>query len=277
MLHDAMEKVLLAAGRPLKAGDLAEQINRGELYRKRDGSLVQPNQVRARARSYPHLFAQAPGAISLARWGDSQQALPATAKPRNDAPVPRPAPTVNELSELDAALFEPTAFRPAGTIDLKVPNRPGLYAIRIRDRSALPKPFRSHSEERGHDLLYVGIATQSLSRRFLGQELRAQGHGTFFRSIGALLGYRPLAGSLVGKGNTRNYKFAPADNRAIIDWINANLLVNWVELSGAHAAEESSLIRKRLPLLNLQGNPAALPELSALRADCVRIANLAAV
>lgn len=143
----------------------------------------------------------------------------------------------------------------------------------MRDRDALPEPFRSHSELRGHDLLYIGIATRSLSLRLLGQELRARGHGTLFRSIGALLDYRPPAGSLVGKGNTRNYKFTPEDSKAIIDWINANLLVNWMEFSSGHALEESSLIREHLPLFNLRGNPAALPDLSALRAECVRIAN----
>lgn len=178
-----------------------------------------------------------------------------------------------ETSDLDAVLLEPTAFRLAGAIDSEVPDRPGLYAIRVRDRSALPEPFRSFCESRGHDLLYIGIARTSLSRRFLGQELRARGHGTFFRSLGAILAYQPLVGSLIGKRNSRNYTFAPAGNRAIIDWINENLLVNWVEYSGPHAAEESILIRKHLPLLNLQGNPVALPELSALRAECVLIAN----
>lgn len=147
----------------------------------------------------------------------------------------------------------------------------------MRDTSALPEPFKTHSEKRGHDLIYLGIATESLRCRFRDQELRARGHGTFFRSVGAVLGYRPPAGSLAGKSNTRNYRFAPTDAQAIIGWINANLLVNWVEFSGAHAAEESALIGKHLPLLNLQRNPAALPELSALRAECVRIANATAV
>lgn len=278
MLHTAMEKLLLEAGRPLRASDIAEQINLLGLYRKRDGSPVQPNQVSARARKYPDLFARVPGAVSLTRWGDPQPV--ATTAPNASAGVPESrskatsAASSFRSSELDAALIEATAFRPAGTIDPEVPDRPGLYAIRVRDRAALPEPFKSHSEKRGHDLMYVGIASQSLSRRFLSQELRARGHGTFFRSIGAVLGFRPLPGSLTGKGNTRNFAFTDTDNRAIIEWINANLLVNWIEFSGAHAFEESALIRRHLPLLNLQGNPLALPELSALRAECVRIANL---
>lgn len=279
-LHEAMKEVLVDAGRPLNTIDIAGRIKTLVLYRKRDGSPIQPNQVRARARKYPQLFSQVAGAISLARWGYSQQAAPIAPTPCNDALEPasavRPSQSPFDSTELAEALLEPSAFRPPGNIDLEVPNRPGLYAIRVRDKSALPHPFGAHAEKRGHDLLYLGLASKSLSRRLLHQELRPRGHGTFFRSIGAILGYRPLAGSLVGKGNIRNYRFTPPDNQAIIDWINANLLANWVEFSGAHAVEESALIREHLPLLNLQDNPVALPELSVLRAECARIANLSA-
>lgn len=275
-LHDAIEKLLLGAGRPLSARDLSGQINTLGLYRKRDGSPVQPDQVRARAQKYPRLFSRATGAIGLTCWGDGQQVRSTSPSPQGEQALQastdsRSAPT--RASELATALLDLPAFKPAGQIDHAVPNLPGLYAIRVRDTNVLPEPFRSHIERRGHDLLYIGIARQSLSIRFLDQELRARGHGTFFRSIGAVLGYRPLAGSLIDKINHKNYKFTPTDNQAIVYWINANLLANWVEFSGAHAAEESALIREHLPLLNLQGNPAALPELSALRAECVRIAN----
>ncbi|WP_458040931.1 MULTISPECIES: GIY-YIG nuclease family protein [Bacteria] len=281
MLHDAMEKVLLEAGRPLKSNEIAEHINTRGLYDKRDGSPVQPDQVRARARKCSHLFAQATGTIGLTQWGGSPLAQLTLPKPSNKVAASR-ATVVRTLpradpSKLDAALLDPTSFQAAGNIDLEVPDRPGFYAIRVGDKSALPELFKILSESRDHDLIYIGIASQSLSRRFVGQELRGRGHGTFFRSIGALLGYRPPTGSLIGKGNTRNYRFAPADNQAIVDWINANLLVNWVEFSGAHAVEELKLIRKHLPLLNLQGNPAALPQLKELRAECVRLANLAVV
>lgn len=279
-LHAAMEKVLLEAGRPLKAVELAEKIKTLGLYRKRDGSPLQLDQVRARARKCPHLFTQAAGAIGLARRDDMQQAVPAEPSPLNDAPVPRPAAGLSQFPTgspgLAVALVKPSEFIPAGAIDLIVPDHPGLYAIRMRDRDALPEPFRSYSELRGHDLLYIGIATRGLSLRLLGQELRGRGHGTLFRSLGALLGYRPPAGSLVDKGNPRNYQFAPEDRQAIIEWINVNLLVNWMEFDGACQAEETALIKEHLPLLNLKDNPAALRELSALRAECVRIANLTA-
>lgn len=276
MLHDAMEKILLEAGQPMKTSDIAERVNARGLYIKRDGSPVLPNQISGRAGKYPHLFTRSGGMVSLVRWDDSppQEAERAPSPKASVATLARPASSSIETSELEleSAILDPEAFRLASDVDLEVPDRPGLYAIRVRDHHSLPEPFRSLSERRG-DLIYVGIARRSLSRRFLGQELRARGHGTFFRSIGTVLGYRPLAGSLIGKRNVRNYTFTPEDNHAIIEWINTNLLVNWVTFSGAHALEESALIRKHLPLLNLQGNPARLVELSALRAECVNIAN----
>lgn len=173
-----------------------------------------------------------------------------------------------------AQLLAVEHFRPAGEIDADVPPLPGLYAIRVRDRAALPPEFAAHSLERGHDLIYIGVASKSLRRRFLGQELRARGHGTFFRSIGAVLGYRPVRGNLIGRANPRNFTFATHDELNIIEWINENLLVNWIEYPALQQkTAEGSLIRQHLPLLNLAGNPAALVELSRLRAECVHIAN----
>ncbi|SJL30493.1 hypothetical protein PGIN_ATCC49417_01171 [Porphyromonas gingivalis] len=62
------------------------------------------------------------------------------------------------------------------------------------------------------------------------QELFAKGHGTFFRSLGALLGHRPEKGSLVGKKNQKNYRFPKRDEQKIAKWIIDNLAVNWIEL-----------------------------------------------
>lgn len=273
-LHDAIETALSEAGRAMTTAELAERVNTSGLYNKRDGSAVTPFQIHGRTRRYPQLFSKAGSTISLARWGDSSsqasieepsRSVPATA-------VRTAAPSPAATSDVEAGLLDDESFRPAGSIDLEVPDCPGLYAIKVRDRTALPEPFSSLLDSRDSDLIYVGIASTSLRKRFLGQELRAQGHGTFFRSIGAVLGFRPPSGSLVGMVNGRNYTFAAQDNAAIIDWINANLIVNWIEFAGAHAVEESSLLRAHTPLLNLRGNPAALPHLKALRAECVRIA-----
>jgi hypothetical protein len=165
-------------------------------------------------------------------------------------------------------------FKSASKIDDVVPvGRCGLYCVRIQNINSLPEPFRIILKNRGHNIIYLGIATSCLNKRFLNQELRGNGHGTFFRSIGAVLGFKPLKGSLLQKSNKRNYKFSKTDTEEIIRWINHNLLVNWVEYSGDFDVIETNLIQKHEPLLNLAKNPGALRELSELRSECVRIAN----
>lgn len=178
-----------------------------------------------------------------------------------------------EASQLDKILMNEKNFKSAGSIDNLVPHNSGLYCIRISDINKLPKPFNTFLADRQHNIIYIGIATESLNKRFLNQELRANGHGTFFRSIGAVLGHRPPKGSLTTKANKRNYKFSPTDEQKIIKWINDNLQVNWVEFSGDFENLETELITKYRPLINLAKNPSALQILSDLRKECVQIAN----
>lgn len=163
-------------------------------------------------------------------------------------------------------------FKQAKEVDTFVPDESGLYCIRIKDKHLLTEPFYSHLKERNHNIIYIGIASKSLKTRFLGQELRAIGHGTFFRSIGAVLGFTPEYGSLKDKKNQNNYTFSVSDKRKIIKWINQNLIVNWVKVDQDINNIENELIKTHLPLLNIAGNPAALKELSILRDNCKRIA-----
>jgi len=163
-------------------------------------------------------------------------------------------------------------FKSASTIDNLVPDEPGLYCISISNINAVNTPFNNVLKERNHNIVYIGIASKSLKKRFLGQELRAKGHGTFFRSTGAVLGFTPPKGSLADKKNQNNYKFSVKDELQIISWINKNLLVNWVSLEGNLNSIEDELIIQHLPLLNIAGNPSALQELRDLRNNCKRIA-----
>lgn len=174
---------------------------------------------------------------------------------------------------IDKALMNEEKYRKASDIDTIVPNTSGLYCIRISDIEQLPNPFNIFLANRQHNIIYIGISSESLRTRFLNQELRAKGHGTFFRSIGAILGYRPLKGSLVAKKNKRNYKFSNTDEQKIINWINDNLVVNWIEFNDDFDTLETSLIQKYKPLINISKNPSALKELSDLRKICVQIAN----
>lgn len=181
--------------------------------------------------------------------------------------------STSDISQLEKKLMNEKNFKSAGSIDNLVPNIAGLYCIRISDINNLPNPFNTFLADREHNIIYIGIATESLNRRFLNQELRANGHGTFFRSIGALLGHRPPKGSLTTKANKRNYKFSPTDEQKIIKWINDYLHVNWVEFSGDLDSLETGMINKYRPLINIAKNPSSLKLLSDLRKECVQIAN----
>ncbi len=156
-----------------------------------------------------------------------------------------------------------------------VPDEFGVYAIRLRGGATLPEPFQPLLDGRDTHLIYIGQAEkQTLHKRLLGNELRARGNGTFIRSIGAVLGYRPPFGSLAGRARIQNYRFAFAERAAIVEWVNANLEVSWAVLPQLEVhGVEVALIREHTPLLNLQDNPRALPELKALRAECRSIAS----
>lgn len=176
-------------------------------------------------------------------------------------------------NQIEKNLLNEKFFKKAATIDEIVPKVPGIYIVRINVNNALPAEFRKQQIERGHNILYIGIATTSLKSRFLNQELRARGHGTFFRSVGAMLGYTPPKGSLISKANKRNYKFSAESEREIISWINKNLIVHWSECEESLEELESVLVSKYRPLLNIAKNPSALEILQTLRRKCVDIAN----
>lgn len=163
-------------------------------------------------------------------------------------------------------------FKTVKGIDDLVGSNTGFYCIKIGANSKLPKRYQDHLDNRNHKIIYIGKAeNQSLKKRFLGQELRAKGHGTFFRSIGAVLGYKPVKGSLRTAKNKNNYKFNTADQAAIINWINENLEVNWISHTGDFSIE-SHWISKYCPLLNDSYNPNRLEELRIDKANCRLIA-----
>jgi hypothetical protein len=65
-LHEALALVLREnANRWMRAGDLAAEVSRRGLYRKRDGSRLEVNQVHARTNNYPDLFEKKAGQIRL--------------------------------------------------------------------------------------------------------------------------------------------------------------------------------------------------------------------
>lgn len=163
---------------------------------------------------------------------------------------------------------------PAALADRVVPGRPGYYSIWIDDPDHLPALYSNRLRAEKTSLIYVGIATKSLLKRLVEQDLHHKSPSTFFRGIGPILGYRPPKGSLVGKSNQYNYKFTKKDTASIMGWIESHLSVRVVEESPARGDIEAGVIRTLRPLLNSTHNPAALGALAQLRKECREIARL---
>lgn len=177
-----------------------------------------------------------------------------------------------DISEVELKLLKEGKYLSAKIIDSKLPkDNPGFYSIRLTENSILPEKYQHILAKRSHGIIYIGKAEgQPLFDR-LQQELRAAGPGTFFRSIGAVLGFLPPFGSLINKKNQNNYKFSKEDKAKIIDWINSNLEISWIKYCGDFSIEQK-LIKKYCPLLNDTHNPLALSELREDKDKCRTVA-----
>jgi len=271
-LHEAIEKLLTDFGRPMTTKEIADELNKNKWYQKRNNSPIDPFQIHGRTKNYPQLFDKDGSTVILIK-----QDRPASKTTRKTFTKLRPTksltPNYTNIDKLEKELMDEKLFKSASLVDSLVPDLPGLYCIRITNAKCLPFPFDTELSDRKHNIIYIGIASQNLNRRLLHQELRAKGHGTFFRSIGAVLGFRPIKGSQTNKKNKKNYKFSDRDELKIIEWINDNLKVNWVAHPDNFDMIELTFIQKYRPLLNLAKNPAAFRTLSNLRAECIRVAN----
>ncbi|XZF14437.1 DNA-deoxyinosine glycosylase [Chitinophagaceae bacterium MMS25-I14] len=67
-LHEAIEKVLHAAGKPLTTQLIADELNKNGWYKKKDASLIEAFQVYGRVRNYAHIFERTGSIISLVVW-----------------------------------------------------------------------------------------------------------------------------------------------------------------------------------------------------------------
>lgn len=174
--------------------------------------------------------------------------------------------------DLDKNLINSADYKRAGEIDAIVPEKKGLYCIRLIEGSVLPTEYHRELEKRASRLIYIGKAERKTLRdRMLRQELGGKGHGTFFRSVGAMLGYLPPRGSLRDRGNQNNYKFSKADRDEIVNWINQNLEVSWIVFEGPFLFEKY-LIEDYSPLLNIDYNPNRLEMLVSDRDRCRQFA-----
>lgn len=176
------------------------------------------------------------------------------------------------LRDLNRDLIDSADYKLVGEIDDFVPANNGLYCIRLKEESVLPDEYQRELDKRTSRLIYIGKAEKStLQERMLRQELRGRGHGTFFRSVGAMLGYSPPRGSLRGKKNQQNFKFSKTDQEEIVNWMNQNLEVSWVMFDGPFLFEKY-MIEDFSPLLNIEYNRNSLDILRADRERCRQFA-----
>jgi len=268
-LHDAIIEILNKNGKPMTTNAIALELSRLKLYTKRDGSTtITGYQVHGRTKNYTNLFEIEGSLVSLKNKKITQKTKKTMPLNKNNK-----SPKISGYKNINDKLTDNSNFKDAAKIDDLVPDKAGLYCIKIKKPHSLPSYFTNILiNKRKHNILYIGIATTSLKKRMLNQELRAKGHGTFFRSLGAVLGYCPPFNSLSNKKNKRNYKFSKSDEDSIIKWINKNLIINWVETEEPEKYEQQ-LIKNHSPLLNLDHNPNKLEKLSELRKNCVDVAN----
>ncbi len=206
---------------------------------------------------------------------DTSLASPVSRTPRSivtskvaSAPIPSTLAPI-EAKNVEMALIYGNFVAVNTLRDYSVPNVPGLYCIKLRKGVPLPQKFGKVRED---GIIYIGKASKSLKKRLLEQELNHKSAATFFRSMGAILGFMPPKGSLYGK-STRNYKFSLEDTEVIKKWMRQSLLVNWITLGKEHIDKvEKYLICKYCPLVNIDNNPAASDELKAARKYCVEYA-----
>jgi hypothetical protein len=151
---------------------------------------------------------------------------------------------IGKLSDVKGAISVAAARmkRPSGT---------GLYSIFIDRPEHLPRPFASVLHSAGTRLVYVGRSESCLNLRLMEQDLQHVGASTFFRGIGAVLGYCPERGSLREKRNKNNYRFSAVDTRAVIDWLENHATVTWISLKRDDVLRvEKVVICELYPLLN---------------------------
>ena len=180
---------------------------------------------------------------------------------------PTPAPVIKAVASNDVEnkLINGPFVAVSSMNDSSVPGVPGLYCIKLRKGVVLPSRY---GKVRDDGIIYIGQAGD-LKERLWDKELNHTSAATFFRGVGAMLGYLPPKGSLVGKKNQNNYKFSPEDTERIRQWMQASLLVNYIRVEKDELDTiERNLIKKYCPIFNNKHNPQKNSALEEDRARC---------
>lgn len=175
------------------------------------------------------------------------------------------------LENIEQELVSTGNFRQYADLDSNTLNNTGFYCLKLKENSKLPERYQLILDRRKFKYLYIGKAEGQTLRERLGQEIEHKSPGTFFRSIGCVLGYSPIKGHLKGHSNQNNYKFSITDTAEIVKWLISNVEISIVAYNGSFEIEKG-LIQKYCPLLNDTHNPMKLKELKEDKDKCRKIA-----
>src|SRR5438105_3751882 len=118
----------------------------------------------------------------------------------------------NVVRRFAAELLDKQCHIPAALAANRVSDESGIYAIHAVDGDCVPTPFCQYLAARNHRCLYIGKAVKGV-RRLVRYDLNGEGPSTFFCSLGLMLGYLPVSGSLIGKKDQNNFKFSTDDSK----------------------------------------------------------------
>ncbi len=267
-LHKAIEKLLLQHAKPMTTVDIANELNKNKWYKKKDGSLIQPFQIHGRTRNYPHLFNRS-GSIVFLKEQRNNAVL--TINKQVEKSKLRLSEISKDTEDLEKELINERSFKNISNLDEELLDSIGFYCIRLKDNSKLTGRYQNILDKRKFKLIYIGVAEKQSLKKRLRQELKHEGPGTFFRSIGCVLRYTPIKGHLIGRSNQNNFKFSTEDTAKIIKWLQKNVELSIVKFGGDFNIEKD-FIKKYCPLLNNSHNPKRLRELKEDKEICRKIA-----
>src|ERR1035437_10117210 len=126
-LHEAIEKLLIQTGQPMITTEIAVELNKNKWYEKKDGSSISPFQIHGRTKNYSDLFIRNGSTVSLNRQSNANF----TVKRAIEKPKPKLIDTSENINLIENVLINESNFKNANLIDNLVPDKPGLYCIRI--------------------------------------------------------------------------------------------------------------------------------------------------
>jgi predicted house-cleaning noncanonical NTP pyrophosphatase (MazG superfamily) len=158
---------------------------------------------------------------------------------------------------------------------LRQENRSGIYQILIKDMNKCagicPRLYDEIIFRETSRLIYIGQANgNGLLLNRLRQELLGVGRGTFFRSIGAILGESPRLAR--NQTEIKNFVFEGAAYESIKAFILDNCVVKFQFVENDIDDVEKRLIIQHKPPLNIAFNPDPWEYLITQRERCRRIA-----